>query len=133
MRLFFYGTLRDEDVLAYVAGQGGARLALRSARAPGWQAVYARGKPYPVLVRAPGRAAPGIVTEVADTKVLRRLKAFEVRYRLVQIAVQSDEWTDTAWVFLPGRRLRAGMIPFALDTWRRRFKTAFLRRIRRRF
>ncbi len=132
MRLFFYGTLRDEDVRSCVLGRSGSGIVIYSACAPGWQAVYVRGKSYPVLVRAAGRAAPGLIAEAIDLTVLRKLKAFEVRYRLAQILVETDGRVDSAWVFLPCRGLRAGMAPFVLDAWRRRFKKAFLKRIRRR-
>lgn len=107
------------------------RLRVTPAVAPGWRAVYAAGKPYPVLVRARGNRAPGLVAEGAGPGSMARLDAFERGYRRARIVVEAGGRAVAAQVYLPLRRLRAGFRPFLIGPWRQRHKTDYLKRIRR--
>ncbi len=73
---FFYGTLCDAAVRARVLGGAAAGLELVPTVAPGWRAVYARGRAYPVLVPGRGDAAPGVLARGLDRDGVRRLIAY---------------------------------------------------------
>ncbi|MFM2130263.1 MAG: hypothetical protein RL477_1809 [Pseudomonadota bacterium] len=131
-RLFFYGTLRDADVLARVIGRRhAARLRARRALAPGWRAVYAAGKRFPVLVRAAGANAPGVVVDGVGPGALACLDAFEASYRRARIGVVAGGRMIAAGVYLPTPALRASPRVFALGAWTRLYKRNFLKRIGR--
>lgn len=129
MRFFFYGTLVDADVRARVLGRAAALLRVTGARAPGWRAVYAAGKPYPVLVRTHRAVAAGVLAEGARPGILARLTAYEKGYRLRRIAVLAAGRPVTAAVFLPRRALRAGPRLFDLQSWQRIRKRDYLKRM----
>lgn len=133
MRLFFYGTLCDTDVLARVVGREEARaLTLAPARARHFRAVYAAGERYPILLPARGAEAPGVLATGVGVRALRRLDVFERRYCRSPIMVEAAGRKVPAWVYLPRRGLRPGFRIFDIATWPAPSKARFLRRISRR-
>ena len=54
MRFFFYGTLRDRDVMALVLGRRLPPAAFAPASLPGHARRRAKGASYPIVVRDPG-------------------------------------------------------------------------------
>ena len=59
--LFFFGTLRDRELLAIVLGRPVSPGEMRPARAPGHAARRLAGQDYPHLVAEPGAMAEGVV------------------------------------------------------------------------
>lgn len=113
---FFYGTLRDADLLALVAGR---TLPLRHASAPGWRAQPLPGAPYPVLVADPGHAAPGMLAEGVLEAAAARLDAYEgaayVR-RTIRVRL-ADGTMQEAQVYLPTTPPEPDPRSWDLDAW----------------
>jgi len=136
MVYFFYGTLCDADVLQLILGYQPSPRQLRPARLPGWRRKRARGRSYPVLLRAAGGQVAGLLFRPARATDTPRLTAYEgpeyitrnltVRQRQPQTAPRATP--ARARVFLPaGSHLPAGFDDWALSRWQRRDKAAFLR------
>ncbi len=136
MVYFFYGTLCDADVLKLILGYRPSPRQLRPARLPGWRRKRARGRSYPVLLRAAGSQVAGLLFRPARATDAPRLTAYEgpeyvtrnltVRQRKPQTAPRAAP--VRARVFLPaGSSLPAAFDDWALARWQRRDKAAFLR------
>lgn len=130
-RFFFYGTLRDPEVRARVLGAVTARVALVPATAPGWRALYVRGRDFPVLVPRRGAIAPGLLAEGLNRDSLCRLVAYEGRgYRIGVVNVTAGTGTRLrAAAFLPKRRLKPGPRCFDLGDWQMARRMRYLRRL----
>lgn len=88
MRFFFYGTLRDRDLLSLVLGRPVARDALKSATLRDWRRHPARGKTYPILVRERGAETDGDLLDGVSAGEQRRLALYEGEgYRLTRVFV----------------------------------------------
>lgn len=136
MVYFFYGTLCDADVLQLILGYRPSPRQLRPARLPGWRRKRARGRSYPVLLRATGGGVTGLLFRPARATDATRLTAYEgpeyitrnltVRQKLPHPALGAAP--ARARVFLPaGSSLPAGFDDWVLPRWQRRDKAAFLR------
>jgi hypothetical protein len=77
MRFFFYGTLRDRDLLSLVLGRPVARDALKPAMLRDWRCRPARGKTYPIVVRERGAVTEGDVIDGVSANERRRLAIHE--------------------------------------------------------
>jgi len=98
--LFVYGTLREPTLLAILLGRRPAPPL--PAVAPGWRAVPAPGKPWPILARAPGRAAEGLVLLGLTAFETDLLDAWEGdAYRRLPLAVMIGEELHEAEAYLP--------------------------------
>lgn len=127
-RLFVYGTLRDAEVFARVAGQPQARFAPQPARLAGYRALYARGASFPILVQAPGHVAEGLLMRGLPSPVWQRLDAFEgPPYYRARLQVAAGGRRLFATVYLSDS-LAATPRPFRLADWRARHKAAYLAR-----
>lgn len=128
--LFVYGTLRDADVRTLVLGRRLAPAALQAAMAPGYEAVYLRGRLYPALRRAPGAAAgagaEGLLVSGLAPAELAALDAFEgVEYRRGPIDLIVSGQPAAADVYWPA--VEPGeAAAWRLEEWVRRHKAAFL-------
>ncbi len=136
MVYFFYGTLCDADVLQLILGYRPSPRQLQPARLPGWRRKRARGRSYPVLLRAAGGRVNGLLFRPARASDAPRLAAYEgPEYLTRNLTVRQGQTqqgrraTPTrAQVFLPaGARLPASFDDWALPRWQRRDKAAFLR------
>ncbi len=88
--LFFFGTLRDRELLEIVLDRPVAADELRPARADGYAARWLAGQDYPHLVEEPGAVAEGVVF-IARPAELDRLDYFEeAEYGLTPIRVETD-------------------------------------------
>ncbi len=63
MRLFFFGLLRDSDVLELVTGRPWAADRFTGAWLAGARLIHLRGETFPMLVAAPGGRVSGVVVE----------------------------------------------------------------------
>lgn len=130
--MFFYGSLRDLDLLAQVAGERPA--ALRPALVRGRRVVAAPGESFPVLTPAADAAAEGVLVDGLSDAALRRILAYEGEgYRLKPIEVDCDGARVAARCFAPGAAFEARIaaLPattpeWSFDRWRAEEKTAVL-------
>lgn len=132
MVYFFYGTLCDADVQRLVLGYRPSRRQFRPARLPGYRRKRARGRSYPVLLRAAGGEVAGLLFRAASAGDAARLTAYEgpeyVTRSLPVRQPRTAAGAGRARVFLPaGPALPAGFDDWTLPRWQRRDKAAFLR------
>lgn len=133
MDYFFYGTLRDLDVLSLVLGRRIVPTRLKPARLAGYRCLYVKGASFPVIVPAtPDDTVEGCVLEAVDAHEARRLRRYEgVRYSEMTVSVAVEgQGTAAARVFRPRAGLAATDEPWRLEAWQRRHKRDFLRRVR---
>lgn len=127
---FFYGTLRDPDVVAAVLGRRPANAA-EPAQAHGWRAAPVTGASYPVLVPEPGYAATGVLLRGLTPADLRRLIDYEgPGYRLAAMTVECASGPVDAQVFLPASGVAHSSGVWSFETWQKRHRAAWLARLR---
>ena len=126
MRFFFYGTLRDRDLLSLVLGRPVARDALRPAVLRDWRRCPARGKTYPILMRERGATTSGDVLDGVSAGEQRRLTIYEGEgYRLTRVFATIDGASTPLGVklFAPsGKAPPALEGEWSLDEWRAQHK-----------
>ncbi len=130
MRYFFYGTLLDADVRAWILGGWIGRRVLLPAVLPNYHRVCLRGRDYPVVVPARGQEAPGVLALGFDRQAAANLAAFEsdeyvAADRPVRLA---DGAVLGARVFLASRLARPTGRDWCVSVWQREHKAAFARR-----
>jgi hypothetical protein len=100
--LFAYGTLSDPQLLMRLLARPVTAATLIPASAPGWRAAQLAGKPWPVLVRAPGRAASGVLVMGLSPFERDLLDAYEgAGYKRSPVAVMVDVELFEADAYLP--------------------------------
>jgi len=140
---FFYGTLCDPDVQRLVLGYRPGPRQLRPARLPGFRRKRARGRSYPVLLRAARGRVDGLLFSPARPEDAARLTAYEgpeyvtrslpVRRTAALQASAKRPRAGRARVFLPAGAARgqsvlaAAFDDWGLKRWQRHDKAAFLR------
>ncbi|MEJ1159859.1 gamma-glutamylcyclotransferase family protein [Prosthecomicrobium sp. N25] len=75
--LFFFGSLRDADLFAIVAGRPLGDFAVTAAVLVDRRAERAENEAYPVLVEAPGARAEGILVHGLDPEIVARIAFYE--------------------------------------------------------
>jgi hypothetical protein len=120
MRYFFYGTLLDAALRRLVLGRLSGRRGGEAAVLDGYQARIAAGKRYPVAVRTPGAAMPGLLMTLPHRRAAARINAYEGHeYRRARRTVRiAGRRGVSAVVFLPTPRARATRTDWDLDLWR---------------
>jgi hypothetical protein len=133
MRLFFYGTLLDTDVLQLVLGPEARGVSLTAARLDGWRRERARGKTYPIILPDAAGSVAGAVSSTVTSAAVARLSAYEgPGYDLIPCRpVLADGSAIDAQVFRPTQRLAADGAAWELARWQAADKAAFLSRLRR--
>lgn len=132
MRVFFYGTLMDRDVLRLVLGPRGGRLRLDPATLRGYRRVGVRARSYPVVVPDPGGSVDGYLSGEVDRAMYARLVEFEgdeYAPERREVVVENGR-ACPAWVFVASTRVKPTPHSWSVETWRTRHKKAFLRRHR---
>lgn len=121
MRFFFYGTLRDPDVLGPVIGRNPP---MQPAILPGWRAVRRRGRHYPILIEAAGASAEGVTVEGLREAEAARLDKYEgAEYVTAELVVAGAP----ARVYLPAPGVPHDGEDWTLERWRREHKAAILK------
>ena len=77
MRFFFFGSLRDHDVLEVVIGRSFPHRAFPAAQLPAHRLERMAKETFPLLVAAPGSRAPGVVVEGLEAADIERIHFFE--------------------------------------------------------
>lgn len=103
--IFFFGSLRDLDLLQIVLGRAVAEDAVIDARAPGFSTRRLAEESYPILVESEGAEAPGRVLLDYDAADLARLEYFEeAEYGLEDIQVTTaNEPMDARYFAATGK------------------------------
>lgn len=110
--VFFYGTLRDPELLGIVAGRA---LESRPARLAGHAVRLIEGGTSPAVIAAEGRCVEGCLV-AADAGVMARLAFFETGYRPRTLNVETGTGTEPALVYLPHPDWRLGR-DWSYDEW----------------
>ncbi|MEQ9811602.1 MAG: gamma-glutamylcyclotransferase family protein [Azospirillaceae bacterium] len=120
MRLFFFGSLVDRDLLRLVLARDLATLTVRPASLPGWRRVRVLGESYPVIVPSADHVVDGITVESLRPDDLDRLLFFEGdEYALRPVDIVHDGAPARAHVFASTEILQATDRDWHLDDWRR--------------
>lgn len=132
-RFFFYGTLLDPDVVAFVLGRRLPPAAFTPALLPRHKRRRAEGKSYPIVVRAPSGHVAGAIVDGLSEKDVARLAAYEgPGYRIVTVGVAAAVGRRLVSMFEPlVHHLPPTSEAWELVLWQRRHKRAFIDRLRR--
>ncbi len=128
MRFFFFGLLRDADVLERVTGRLWAADRFTGARLAGVRLVRLRGETFPMLVAAPGLWVPGALVEGLNESDLDRIRFFEsVEYQpsTVEVELRAGERIE-ARAFAATLRAVPDQEPWSFEDWRLRDKARAL-------
>lgn len=120
-RFFFYGTLREREVLEQVLGRPVPDRALQPARLPGFAVHKVRGEGYPMLVLDPASMVEGILVEGVTAGEVARLLFFEDgdNYEIMHAAVALEDGRHAeAALFRPTAIMEAEG-PWDFEEWRR--------------
>ena len=113
---FFYGTLCHRRLLESVLRR---TVHVVAARLPGYQAFWAKGQAYPVLVEGGDGAVGVYVPGLSDADVARLAfyeNGFDYRTRDLAVETAGGE-LSTAEVFLPGGMSELSDLPWRLEDW----------------
>ena len=132
MRVFVYGTLLDADVRIAVLGRTAAMLPVEPATLEGYRRVAMRGRTYPVIVPDANGTVAGALLRGLSRAAFAKLEAYETdEYRVADVVVTSGaERSIAAKAFVASGRARPSPLPWEIEDWRRRYKRAFLRKLR---
>ena len=134
MRFYFYGTLRDRDLLSLVLGRPVARDGLKPALLRDWRRHPARGKTYPILLRERGAVTEGDVLDGVSSGEQRRLALYEGEgYDLIRVFATIGDGDTKLGVlmFAPSAKAPPALEgDWSLDDWRIRHKARALEVVR---
>ncbi|MBN9088822.1 MAG: gamma-glutamylcyclotransferase [Reyranella sp.] len=132
MRFFFYGTLLDHDVISLVLGRRLPPQAYTPAALPGHARRRVKGASYPIVVRDPKDEVRGAIVGGLSIRDVERLARYEgPRYRIAPLKVRIDGAMTTVSVFAPlEERFQPTSGAWDLAAWQRRYKRAFLARVK---
>lgn len=121
--LLFYGSLRDPDILTWVAGSNILTQHVGTVTMPGWQAYYVQGELYPILL--PMKNAATAVDLYANIPEVcwERIRSYEGdEYELCQWSYQQLEFH----YFAPVHVQSASSKVWRLEEFQKRHKEEFL-------
>jgi hypothetical protein len=129
MRFFFFGLLRDAEVLGLVTGRPWTADRFTGARLAGARLVRLRGETFPMLVAAPGVWVPGVLVEGLTESDLDRIGFFEsVEYQPATVEVELRVGGRVeARAFATTLRAVHDEEPWSFEIWRLRDKARALR------
>lgn len=138
MRFFFYGTLIDRDVMALVIGRRLPPQAFEPASITGFTRHRAAGASFPVLKSSPAGRVHGVVVRGLSDRDVALLNAYEGRgYCVVPRRVWQNGSQIIVSVFKSmadrDERLVPSRHPWELVEWQRRYKRAYVARVKTRF
>jgi hypothetical protein len=118
MRLFFFGSLMDLELLALVIGRPVDGLATAAAVLHGFARRRAVGESFPVIVPHPGGWVDGLLVDGLTAADLDRIQFFEGSdYALHPFTVACAEERLDVQVFLPTARLEAEPSAWEFAAW----------------
>lgn len=117
--LFFFGTLRDRELLETVLDRPVESREMRPARAPGHAARRLTGQDYPHLVPEPGAEAEGVVFLANEDEVDRLAYFEEAEYGLAPIRVETPDGPLDARHYRATTKVQPGEGRWDIELWRR--------------
>ncbi|MEM1160630.1 MAG: NUDIX domain-containing protein [Pseudomonadota bacterium] len=118
--LFFFGSLRDRDLLEVVLGRNVEPTDLVSAEAGGFRTLQLGAEAYPYLAPAVGHSSEGVVVQNLTPTDISRLEYFEeAEYGLAPIDVRAADGLIAAQFFKSTDKLPATQIPWDFSAWLR--------------
>ena len=116
--IFFYGSLRDREMLELVLGRSLPSSCLEPAAAEDRAALRLVDEDYPVLVPAEGRRAEGVLLHGATEADLARIRFFEEEeYELAPITVRTDRGIVEAQHLGGTEKPQASEVSWDFDAW----------------
>ena len=120
--LFFYGSLRDEELISIVIGR--APDGLRPARAHGYAVRRLADEDYPVLVPAEGEVAEGLLIDPPAPQELDRLSFYEgEEFDIGELEVESPAGPERAAFFRPTGKAATTGAPWSFRHWQDRARS----------
>ena len=119
--LFFYGSLRDMELLETVLGHGLSASVMQQATLEGHAVYWAAGRSFPVLVAAPAAQAQGVLVKDLSQADMARLDFYEggFDFDLRSCKVTSmDGKTEMAEVYFPASGRWQPGASWSLSDWR---------------
>lgn len=127
--VFFFGTLMDVRVLAFILGRPVADDELSPAILQGYRRMRARDAVYPVLVRDAQSTMEGRLLWPQTARDLVRINHFEEdEYIASQIEVSQAGETLSAWAYIGLDHMPASDEVWSLERWAEIDLEAFLKR-----
>ena len=119
--MFFYGSLRDQELLEVVLNRDVPEADISPVRATDHAAMQMVGEDYPFLARAPGEHADGVVVRNLTAADLDRLIYFEeAEYGLAPITVEAAAGPVEAQYFASTDKITPLDQVWDYATWQRR-------------
>ena len=118
MNLFFYGTLKAEQVRQAVLGTHHATLRIAPATLTGYEVRQVAGALYPMIVVSDhANIVSGLIIYDVDSESLALLDRFEgVHYQRAQVGVMTENSEEQAEIYIPDdTMIPAGLWDF--DSW----------------
>jgi len=114
--LFLFGTLRDAELRAIVAG---GQTEVKEAVLPGHAVAWADGQMFPTITQSNGDEARGLLLMDADADLMARLDFYEggFGYDLKPVTVLCEGQKRPAQVYFPRPDLWPPGAPFDLADW----------------
>lgn len=125
--LFFFGTLMDLDILAYVLERPIDLDDLQPAMLHGHRRVAIAGVTYPTLVRTPRGRVRGRLLRRATRRDIARINHLESgEYRAELHPVRTGDAAEhAAWLYMGLEHMPATARPWSLRQWQRRHKAGY--------
>ncbi len=118
--VFFFGSLRDRELLETVLARHVAGEEIIQANAMGYQTRALKDEAYPVLIEAEGKSAGGVLADNLTDIDLRRLSFFEdAEYALAPISVMTANGEREVQFFRNTERALISAEPWDFETWKR--------------
>lgn len=119
--LFFYGSLRDRDLLRIVLGDDDARVSLIEATLSDHAVHWAKGQSFPMIVPSRGETAKGLLALGLTPLDIDRLNFYEggFDYDLRAITVDTDEGAQDCQIYWPPQGTILAGDPWLLRDWQR--------------
>jgi hypothetical protein len=118
MKLFFFGSLMDMDLLALVIGRPVGSLSAAEAILHGFERRRAVGESFPIIVPYPGGRVDGLMVEGLAEADLDRIQYFEGSdYALHPFTVECAAERIEVHVYLPAARLEPEAAAWDFAGW----------------
>jgi len=119
--LFFYGSLRDKDLLRIVLGDDNTRVSLIEATLADHAVYWAQGESFPMVARAIGHTAKGLLAVGLTATDVLRLNFYEggFDYDLRTISVDTPDGPVDAEIYWPPATGLTAGTPWRLRDWQR--------------
>lgn len=116
--LFFFGTLRDEDVLRIVLGSGFEHTVMQPGHLNQYRLELVQDEDFPMLVDDENGYVEGVVVSHLTESDLDRINYFEdIDYVLQPFEIQCGTVTETAHVYVATDEIQPSGIPWHYEQW----------------